>query len=329
MIEFGCPHCGKRLVLPESYAGRDGWCRYCKGIIKMPHPGGEPSEPELPLAEKYARLERMFKYAAAVVDEHRQLQNKLQTENGAWAEENRIRVKAQLEVDRLQNALAEAESERDSAIQVVDRLTAEVGTLRETNNQLESTRDDAVTQRAELETKLTEIVVENDGLLERLLEAEQSIESQQTLTRESQERLNAEHESYECRLTALRDELSAAEDDLAALQSRYETAAESEQQLRVELNAMVQASLAKQKELELALTEARKERDAADEARQEPPARWRTCPRRPIACPDWKRILRIAPRDWPRRTAGVPHCAVKWTNWNARRMRPRNAGPKR
>jgi len=33
MIEMKCPHCGKKLSIPEQYAGRSGTCNYCRGYV--------------------------------------------------------------------------------------------------------------------------------------------------------------------------------------------------------------------------------------------------------------------------------------------------------
>jgi biopolymer transport protein ExbD len=46
-IEFPCPHCRKTLKAPESLAGRQGGCRYCRARVTVPVPAATPSpEPE-------------------------------------------------------------------------------------------------------------------------------------------------------------------------------------------------------------------------------------------------------------------------------------------
>ncbi len=74
MIEFDCPHCANPFAVPQTLAGREGWCRVCKRLVIVPHAdGGGPVWSELPVAEQCARLDRMLQYAAAKADRYKRL----------------------------------------------------------------------------------------------------------------------------------------------------------------------------------------------------------------------------------------------------------------
>ena len=36
IIEFQCPHCGKKIKINEKYIGKKGECPGCKGVITIP-----------------------------------------------------------------------------------------------------------------------------------------------------------------------------------------------------------------------------------------------------------------------------------------------------
>lgn len=38
MIHCFCPHCSDPMIVPDDYAGRQGRCLACKGVLTYPHP---------------------------------------------------------------------------------------------------------------------------------------------------------------------------------------------------------------------------------------------------------------------------------------------------
>ena len=129
MIEFDCPHCGNHLSHQEAFAGRDGWCRICKGIISIPQPGQPALAMNLNLEQRYAKLERLFKHAVSIVDEHRQLQARLQNGGGGLMEELRLRTEAERTAETLNVRLAEEAALHRSARDERDLLRARIGEL--------------------------------------------------------------------------------------------------------------------------------------------------------------------------------------------------------
>ena len=74
VIEFDCAHCGNAFAVPESLAGRDGWCRVCKRLVIVPHADGSgPQWAQLSTTEQCARLDKMLQYAAGKADRFKRL----------------------------------------------------------------------------------------------------------------------------------------------------------------------------------------------------------------------------------------------------------------
>ena len=55
-IEIRCPKCGRKLNVPDKYAGKRAKCPKCQGVIEIPAPGGQAaaprSAPKTPVREK-------------------------------------------------------------------------------------------------------------------------------------------------------------------------------------------------------------------------------------------------------------------------------------
>jgi chromosome segregation ATPase len=69
MTVFNCPHCNNHIEVDEAYAGRDGWCRKCKNLVTVPGGNNFDLSPD----EKYERLAKTFKLAAARADKYQLL----------------------------------------------------------------------------------------------------------------------------------------------------------------------------------------------------------------------------------------------------------------
>ncbi len=265
MIEFDCPHCGNHLLHQEAFAGRDGWCRICKGIISIPQPGQPSPVINLNLEQRYARLERLFKHAVSIVDEHRQLQARLQEGGNGLAEEVRLRTEAQqtsvslnlqleaattslhsveAECETLRERVTALESDRDALQEQLDAQVLERSTLEVTLAEVQPLAD----RVPELEESLTEArdeigrrEHENDELLERVLDVEQKLETAGEMAEQAIVERAAERDAYEKRLDGLRGELCASEDESAALKEQLATAAAEESRLTLELEETQEA----------------------------------------------------------------------------------------
>src|SRR5690606_32621270 len=88
MLHFDCPHCGNHLHLEDEFAGRDGWCRACKGMIVAPAPGEASVGIEaLPLEVRYHRLYQLFRFAATKADNYKLLLGRLRNQRDALTQE--------------------------------------------------------------------------------------------------------------------------------------------------------------------------------------------------------------------------------------------------
>ena len=274
MIEFDCPHCGNHLLHQEAFAGRDGWCRICKGIISIPQPGQPSPVLNLNLEQRYARLERLFKHAVSIVDEHRQLQARLQEGGNGLAEEVRLRTEAQqtsvslnlqleaataslqsveAECATLRGRVAAVETERDSLQEKLDAQVLERSTLEVTLAEVQTLAD----RLPEMEVALTEACDEisrreneNDELLERVLDVEQKLDTAGEMSEQAIAERAAERDAYEKRLDGLRGELCASEDESAALKEQLATAAAEKSRLTSELEEMQEAMAAETERFE-------------------------------------------------------------------------------
>ena len=261
MIEFDCPHCGNHLSHQEAFAGRDGWCRICKGVISIPAPGQlAATELNLNLEQRYARLERLFKHAVSIVDEHRQLQASLQNGGDGLIEALRLRTEAEQAANALSVQLDEASTLHRSTEAVCEELRARVDALESDNGALSARAESDATERSNLQETLVDVTSkadqlpglqtelsdakseingrqqENDELLERVLELEQKLETAEELASQALEDRATERDAYEQRLAGLRDELCAAEEEGAALHERLSETAELEARLLSDLD---------------------------------------------------------------------------------------------
>lgn len=83
MIQFNCPHCENAFNVPDELSGRDGWCRVCKRMIIIQAKGFPgPGLNDLPLEERYARLDKLMQYAAGRADNFKLLLSEYRGENG-------------------------------------------------------------------------------------------------------------------------------------------------------------------------------------------------------------------------------------------------------
>jgi chromosome segregation ATPase len=241
MIEFDCPHCGNHLSHQDAFAGRDGWCRICKGVISIPSPGQlGPVESNLSPEQRYARLDRLFKHAVSIVDEYRQLQASLQGGSDGLMEAVRLRTEADRASGALRVQLDEASALYQSVEAVSEELRARLDTSESENAAL---RDRVETELSDAQAEITRREQENDELLERVLDVEQKLEAAGASAAQFAEDRKEEQEVYEKRLDGLRDELCAAEDEGVSLLERLNAASEVETDLLAKLEA-AQAAIA-------------------------------------------------------------------------------------
>ena len=106
MLLFDCPHCGNHLRLEDEFAGSDGWCRACKGMIVAPRPGRESAGfDSLPIEARYNRLYQIFRFAATKADNYKLLLSRLASQR-----------------DMLRQELAKASAQREGADDVLQQL---------------------------------------------------------------------------------------------------------------------------------------------------------------------------------------------------------------
>jgi hypothetical protein len=138
MLRFDCPHCGNHLRLEDEYAGRDGWCRACKGMIVAPMPGHQSAGVEgLPLAVRYSRLYHLFKFAAAKADNYKLLFGRVRaqrerltrelTEAAKWKDRA---TDAKRRADQVERQLRARDDELAQLMQVKRALEDETARLR-------------------------------------------------------------------------------------------------------------------------------------------------------------------------------------------------------
>ena len=83
MIEFKCPHCQNAFSVPDELSGRDGWCRVCKNMIVIRDSNSpQPDLNDLPLEERYTRLDKLMQYAAGRADNFKLLLSAYRDETG-------------------------------------------------------------------------------------------------------------------------------------------------------------------------------------------------------------------------------------------------------
>jgi len=260
MIEFDCPHCGNHLSHQETFAGRDGWCRICKGIISIPQPGQPAPVLNLSLEQRYGKLERLFKHAVSIVDEYRQLQARLQNGGDGLVEELQLRTEAERAANAFRVQAEEASALHQSAQEECDQLRGRVDQLETDSDGLREQLDAEVLNRSTVEVTLEEMKPiadrvpalegdlsdaqaevdrrehENDELLERVLEAEQKLDAAEAMATHVESERSAERDTNEERLDGLRGELCAAEEGGAELQAQLDTVASRNAQLQTELD---------------------------------------------------------------------------------------------
>ncbi len=232
MMKFDCPHCGQQLVHQEEVAGREGWCRFCKGIIVMPQPGQPSSLPNLSPDQRFAQLVRMFRFAATIVDEHRQLQASLRNGEQALAQEIRMRNEAQRSAEMLRHELTRTMAMQSEKEAEYKRVTSE----------LEASKSEHAAFMTETEKRLAQAKNElqksenrDDVLLGRVLAIEQDINRAERIAKESFDDECRKREELERTLRSTRTALAEAEEAEAALKVKVEEADARTTSLEAEL----------------------------------------------------------------------------------------------
>ncbi len=232
MMKFDCPHCGQQLVHQEEVAGREGWCRFCKGVIVMPQPGQASVIPNLSPDQRFAQLVRMFRFAATIVDEHRQLQASLRNGEQALAQEIRMRNEAQRSAEMLRHELTRTmamQSEKEAAYK---RLSSELETSKSEHVAFMTASAKRLAQaKKELEASGTR----DDALLGRVLAVEQDIDRAERVAKESIDDECRKREELERSLKSTHTALAEAKEAEAAMKARIEEADSRTTSLEAEL----------------------------------------------------------------------------------------------
>ena len=188
MLYFDCPHCGNHLRLEDEFAGRDGWCRACKGMIVAPTPGRETAGIEtLSLEIRYNRLYHLFRFAATKADNYKLLLGRLRAQREALTQELAKAVKwrdsmtdLQRQTESMQRQLASQNDELAAAAEVRRLLESELEAIRHECETLPATIAPDLREAFEashrqveaLEERLKEEGKETAALMARLSAAE-------------------------------------------------------------------------------------------------------------------------------------------------------------
>jgi len=247
MMKFDCPHCGQQLVHSEDVAGREGWCRFCKCILVMPQPGQSAVRQTLTLQQQFAQLERMFRFAAGIVDEHRQLQASLVNGNPGLAKAIQSKTEAERAVDQLRKELGRNQLSKTQLETECKRLA----------DALEKTMSDHTAYQTESEKRLAQVKMElkahenRDGqLLTRVLAIEEDINRAERIAKESFDEIEQERDQLANSLKSVREELDAAREAETALRARINEADGRESSIHAESLASRADWDAKREELE-------------------------------------------------------------------------------
>jgi len=231
MMKFDCPHCGQQLVHQEEVAGREGWCRFCKCILVMPRPGEKAVCQTLTLQDQFAQLERMFRFAAGIVDEHRQLQAGLTNGKQGLAHAIQSRADAERSADALRQEMG-----RNKTTQA--QLEAECKRLA---GQLDRTMSERVAYQSESEERMAQVKLElkahedRDGVfLDRVMVIEEELNRAEQGAKESFDERDALLRSID----ALRTQLTQAQATEAALNVRVTQADDRERALETQLQEL-------------------------------------------------------------------------------------------
>ncbi len=247
MIEFDCPHCGNHLSHQDAFAGRDGWCRICKGIISIPQPGQPAPVVNVSPEQRYVRLERLFKHAVSIVDEYRQLQARLQNGGDGLAQEIRLRAEAERESKSLNDRVTELTTQYQSAQEQNQALTTQLSALE--SDRIPELEEALSESQRETDRRQTE----NDDLLERVLDLEQKLETGDALATKVKADRTTECDTFEQQLDALRNELCAAEEDAASWKERLEAVTDIEATLTAKLDDANATTVVEQERLSSAI----------------------------------------------------------------------------
>lgn len=209
MLYFDCPHCGNHLRLEDEFAGRDGWCRACKGMIVAPRQGEHtPGIEALPLGARYDRLYQLFRFAATKADNYKLLLGRLRHQRdtltkelakaGKWRD---TVTELQRQVDATQRLLAARDEEIATAMAGRGKLDSELAALR-----LEC----EILQNSLAEYRVAAVAAEPDaGIQDALAEARHRIEQlDETVARVEKEK------------AALQSELDASREAAAGSHAR-------------------------------------------------------------------------------------------------------------
>jgi len=232
MMKFDCPHCGQQLVHQEEVAGREGWCRFCKCILVMPQPGQLAIRPTLTLQQQFAQLERMFRFAAGIVDEHRQLQAGLVDGDQSLAQEIRMRTEAERYAESLRSELARTQVAQEQLDIECKRLSEQ---LARNNSEHAACLSESQTRLAAAQNQLHSEEKRDGALLGRVLAIEEDINRAERVAKESFDDYAHDREVLERSLKSARSELEAAREAESALKERIEEADARESALYAEL----------------------------------------------------------------------------------------------
>ena len=256
MIEFNCPHCQNAFSVPDELSGRDGWCRVCKHMIVIQDShGAQPGINDLPLEERYARLDKLMQYAAGRADNFKLLLNAYRDENGGLIPSRLLssdNEQHQVMRDHLDNAELQ-NKQRDEELTDVnkqrDALEADKKKLcLELENSLAEARDTestptAITLEENLKKAETKIVTLSAGLEEETHARSQAENDRNTLD-DKIEQIQADLDAVsdaradsELQRNEMAETIQCLEGDLAAGAERIMALSQEIVSLQAELEA--------------------------------------------------------------------------------------------
>ena len=273
MINFECEHCGGALTGADDYAGRDGWCRFCRQMIIIP--GGDSTErvADLSPEERYRRMGRLLQYAARRADDykqktvhHKQEAQRLGKELEVLAAGNRPEPQEMAHAEALEAKLEAAEERADAAERQIMALREEMAALEagtgkaldERNDRLadlESQREahEATIARLRSERDAAKAQSENKAAAERVNVLELKLADSKTERDGLREALKDDRTMHAGAIAKLEAALKAAQEQRQASANDAQTAEARATELEKKLAAAEKAGKENQRAADHAL----------------------------------------------------------------------------
>jgi chromosome segregation ATPase len=286
MIEFNCVHCGNQFRVAEEHAGRNGWCKVCKGSVVVPvaPPAGaavvndagpvvvsqlreEIEALKATQAGLQSRLELAEPLAARVAEveaEHTALTQQAGDGERARSEFEQAIRESIAQTRALENTLEERRAEVEQLSQALDHERRDRETAESALQEAREAGDEAAAAKRDLEATVEELRLELEGAASRT----ESLEHELAETRDEAavakrdleatvEELRLELEGAASRTESLEHELAETRDEAAVAKRDLEATIEG---LQLELEGATSRTESLQQEL----TEARERLEAIE-----------------------------------------------------------------